>query len=264
MIENTILRIPYYAIIASVFVCVYALKKYGITVLASANFWENMFCDRSLLPTWLPIALIILLSGIGIAREDDAARYVRMKSRTQLCAVNLLSIFVAVVLFSLVFLLVAVLIFGVGQGMTFENTWSAGMKNCLYESSAQLYPTPAVISRFSPLGAFGISFLYIIIYCTFLAVFSMTLNTLFKQSVGSIFCALTVVSSALFGSRAMGSYSLYPWYNGDFRALTESNSLLFVGYSVIYWIVIMSVIIVFYCLIMRKCDLIGLSREDKI
>lgn len=263
MIENTLLRIPGYIIIASVLVVAYFLKKRGIMFSVSSNVWENIFTERNLFTTWLPVAILILLSGVGISREDDAVRYVRMKNRTQLSLVNLLSAFTAVVLFSVAFMLAAVIYFRISQGLTLENSWSPAIKNGLYDGPAQSFPVPTVVAHFSPVGAVLLKLLYEIIYATFLAIVSMTVNTLCKQSVGSIFCALTIVSAALFGNRLMGEYSFYPWYNGDFRALTETNNFTFVFYSVIYWVVALTAVSAAYCLVMRKCDLISLSREDR-
>lgn len=263
MVENTLLRIPGVVIIAAVLASAYFVKRIGIMIPVSSNFWENMFCEQQLLITWLPVSILILLSGVGVAHEDDAVRYVRMKNRVQLCLVNLLSAFAAVLMFSLLFVFGCFVYFRLTKGYTLENAWSVGLRNCPYESVAQVYPTPAVVSSFSPIWAFGMKFLFSVIYSTFLAIFSMTLNMLFKQSVGSIFCALTIVSAALFGNRMMGEYSFYPWYNGNFKALTESNTLEPVGWTILYWAVALTTVIALYCLVMHKCDLISLSREDK-
>ncbi len=196
---------------------------------------------------------------MGISREDDAVRYVRMKNRTQLSLVNLFSAFTAVVLFSVAFMLAAVIYFRISQGLTLENFWLPAIKN----GPAQSFPVPTVVAHFSPVGAVLLKLLYEIIYATFLAIVSMTVTPLCKQSVGSIFCALTIVSAALFGNRLMSEYSFYPWYNGDFRAMTETNNFTFVFYSVIYWVVALTAVSAAYCLVIRKCDLISLSREDR-
>ena len=182
-----------------------------------------------------------------------------MKNRTQLSLVNMFSAFTAVVLFSVAFMLAAVIYFRISQGLTLENFWLPAIKN----GPAQSFPVPTVVAHFSPVGAVLLKLLYEIIYATFLAIVSMTVTPLCKQSVGSIFCALTIVSAALFGNRLMSEYSFYPCYNGDFRAMTETNNFTFVFYSVIYWVVALTAVSAAYCLVIRKCDLISLSREDR-
>lgn len=119
-----------------------------------------------------PVAILILLSGVGISREDDAVRYVRMKNRTQLSLVNLFSAFTAVVLFSVAFMLAAVIYFRISQGLTLENFWLPAIKN----GPAQSFPVPTVVAHFSPVGAVLLKLLYEIIYATFLAIVSMTVN----------------------------------------------------------------------------------------
>ncbi len=262
-VENTLLRIPYTAVVFAFLVPFYFMYSNGIAFAVSGNFFENIFCDPFLLRLYTAIGLIILLSGVGVAREDDAIRYTRLKSRNELAAVNIFSAAVASFLYVFIVLLVFTLFFKFVQGQSLANVWSAGIRTAVYGTPNDLYPTPSVRNLFSPLGAVLIKGLYISVYCTFLAVFSMTINVILKQSVGSIICALTVLCASLFGGFNPAVYNLYPWFNGDFKVLTGINGYTYVFYSVIYWVVALTAVSAAYCLVMRKCDLISLSREDR-
>ena len=263
MIANTLLRIPGWIILVSLLIPVYFMYGRGIAYSISENFWENIFCDSYLLKLWVPMPLLVLLSGIGIAKEDDATRYLRMGKRQTVARVNLISAFAAVVLFAFAILLIYALFFRLRNHMSLANQWSPNVlaTGNLEEVSGNLYPAPIVIRNFSPIGAVLMKMLFLIIYCFFLAVVSMTVNALFKQAIGSIICASFVIISALFGGISYYEYSLYPFYNGSFKDLTATNSFNFISYAVVYWVILLTLAVTVYYLVMRKVDLISLSRE---
>lgn len=93
MITNTLLRIPGWIILVSLLIPIYFMYGRGIAYSISNNFWENIFCDSFLLKLWVPMSLLVLLSGIGIAKEDDATRYLRMGKRQTVARINLISAF---------------------------------------------------------------------------------------------------------------------------------------------------------------------------
>lgn len=263
MITNTLLRIPGWIIIVSLLIPAYFMYGRGIAFPISDNFWENIFCDAYLLELWVPMSLLVLLSGVGIAREDDATRYLRMGKRQTVARINLISAFLAIVVFTFVILLIYALFFRLHNHMSLANQWSPNVLATanLEEGFGNKYPAPIVIRSFSPIEAMLMEMLFLIIYCFFLAVVSMTINALFKQSIGSVICIFSVMVVALFGTRRYQEYSLYPFYNGHFKSLTEANNFTFVSYAILYWAVALTLATTLYCLVMRKVDLISLSRE---
>ena len=263
MIANTLLMIPGWVILLSFLIQVYFMYGRGIAYSISENFWENIFCDSYLLKLWVPMPLLVLLSGIGIAKEDDATRYLRMGKRQTVARVNLISAFAAVVLFAFAILLIYALFFRLRNHMSLANQWSPNVLATanLEEGYGNLYPAPIVIRNFSPIGAVLMEMLFLIIYCFFLAVVSMTVNALFKQAIGSIICIFSVMVVSLFGARNYQEYSFYPLYNGSFKALTETNHFSFISYAVVYWVILLTLAVTVYYLVMRKVDLISLSRE---
>ncbi len=263
MIANTLLRIPGWIILVSLLIPIYFMYGRGIAYSISNNFWENIFCDSFLLKLWVPMSLLVLLSGIGIAKEDDATRYLRMGKRQTVARINLISAFLAVLVFAFAILVIYALFFRLHNHMSLANQWSPGVLATanLEEGYGSLYPAPIVIRTFSPIGAVMLEMLFLILYSFFLAVVSMTVNALFKQSIGSIICIFSVMVVALFGARNYQEFSFYPFYNGQFKALTEINNFNFVNYAILYWAAALTLAITFYCLVMRKVDLISLSRE---
>ena len=209
------------------------------------------------------MSLLVLLSGIGIAKEDDATRYLRMGKRQTVARINLISAFLAVLVFAFAILVIYALFFRLHNHMSLANQWSPGVLATanLEEGYGSLYPAPIVIRTFSPIGAVMLEMLFLILYSFFLAIVSMTVNALFKQSIGSIICIFSVMVVALFGARNYQEFSFYPFYNGHFKALTEINNFTFVNYAILYWAAALTLAITIYCLVMRKVDLISLSRE---
>lgn len=263
MIANTLLRIPGWILLVSLLIPAYFMYSRGITFSISNNFWENIFCDSFLLKLWVPMSLLILLSGIGIAKEDDAIRYLRMGKRQTVTRINLISAFLAVFVFAFAILVIYALFFRLHNHMSLANQWSPGVLATanLEEGYGNLYPAPIVIRSFSPIEAVLMEMLFLIIYCFFLSIVSMTVNALFKQSIGSIICVFFVMIVALFGARNYQEFSFYPFYNGHFKALTEVNNFTFVKYAILYWAVALTLATTLYYLVMRKVDLISLSRE---
>ena len=263
MITNTLLRIPGWIFLVSLLIPIYFMYGRGIAYSISNNFWENIFCDSFLLKLWVPMSLLVLLSGIGIAKEDDATRYLRMGKRQTVARINLISAFLAVLVFAFAILVIYALFFRLHNHMSLANQWSPGVLATanLEEGYGSLYPAPIVIRTFSPIGAVMLEMLFLILYSFFLAVVSMTVNALFKQSIGSIICIFSVMVVALFGARNYQEFSFYPFYNGHFKALTEINNFTFVNYAILYWAAALTLAITIYCLVMRKVDLISLSRE---
>ena len=201
--------------------------------------------------------------ALGIAKEDDATRYLRMGKRQTVARINLISAFLAVLVFAFAILVIYALFFRLHNHMSLANQWSPGVLATanLEEGYGSLYPAPIVIRTFSPIGAVMLEMLFLILYSFFLAVVSMTVNALFKQSIGSIICIFSVMVVALFGARNYQEFSFYPFYNGHFKALTEINNFTFVNYAILYWAAALTLAITIYCLVMRKVDLISLSRE---
>ena len=177
--------------------------------------------------------------------------------------INLISAFLAVLVFAFAILVIYALFFRLHNHMSLANQWSPGVLATanLEEGYGSLYPAPIVIRTFSPIGAVMLEMLFLILYSFFLAVVSMTVNALFKQSIGSIICIFSVMVVALFGARNYQEFSFYPFYNGHFKALTEINNFTFVNYAILYWAAALTLAITIYCLVMRKVDLISLSRE---
>ncbi len=266
MICNTIIRIPSWIIIVSFLIPIYFMYSRGISFSISENLWENLYCDGYLLKLWAPTALLVLLSGFGVSKEDDAVRFLRMKNRKTVARTNLFSALLVTILFVALITSIYALFFRISQGFSLKNEWSGQLIKYgeLNELSGTKFPAPFVIRSFSPMGAMSMELLFLTFYCFFLAVLSMTINAVFKQSVGSIICIFVEMSVALFGRRSYYEYSLYPFYNGSFRMLTENNNLEFVNYSIIYWAVLLSAVIILYYIVMRKVDMISLSREDQV
>lgn len=266
MVYNTIIRIPSWIIIVSFLIPIYFMYSRGIGFSFSENLWENLYCDGYLLRLWVPTALLVLLSGFGVSKEDDAVRFLRMKNRKTVARTNLFSALFVTILFIILITIIYALYFRISQGFSLANNWSGQLVKYgeLSEIGGNTFPAPFVISSFSPIGAMAMELLFLIVYCFFLAILSMTINAVFKQSVGSIICIFVEMVVALFGRRTYQEYSLYPFYNGSFRLLTENNNLEFVNYSIIYWLVLLSAIIILYHIVMRKVDLISLSRENQV
>lgn len=266
MIINTIYRIPSYLWFFSYLIPLYFMHSRGLIPQISNKVWESLYSDRYLMFLWLPIGLLVLLSGVGIPKEDDAMRYSRMNSRRQLVCVNLLSTFCISVLYIISLIMIYALYFRFFNKMSLSNTWSAEIltsEQYFDPYSNNLFPTPVVFKNFSPIGAMVISALFLCVYCFFVSTVSITVNTVFKQSVGSIACALILLATSIFGARRYTSYSLYPDYNGTFRALTETGKINYVYIAIVYWMILCSMAVGLYAFCIKKIDLIGLSREDE-